>query len=238
MNYIELWRESLLQDINCNEFVNMFLSKDYRIFESIYSGSDKDISILVDIFKHYTEDDIINVLINAGKENSREYFVEDIVQFSSFVKATEDIPKILQEEVNGITYVELGGKLHWSEKEGARRKYGENQAKLAALFGLVRIDKKSNSITKIVTKTSLGNYYYTHNNDIRFSILRKMIFTNPLIQQLIIDSYSKDVRLYDYLTSFITDKTYERRKGNVKAMFQVAIMNTKYEYLKDRVDWK
>lgn len=143
----------------------------------------------------------------------------NIPQFSDFNDVYLETPRILSLSGQSMTYDELGTYLDngKDKKEGARRKYGENHSKLAALLDLAIITEENSSYK--VSISAFGTAYDKRSNDEKKNLAARLLLRLPIVQKMLISALTTEVHIVDEL-SCLSDQTKKRRKPHL-----VSIMN-------------
>jgi hypothetical protein len=143
----------------------------------------------------------------------------NIPQFSNIADAYIEAPNILGLSGQSMTYDELGTYLdNGKEKnEVARRKYGENHSKLAALLDLVVITAPSNSYK--VALSVLGEAFNKRNSIEKKRLAARLLLRVPIIQKMLINALTSEIDIEDEL-SCLAVQTKKRRKPNIVSLLQ------------------
>jgi len=138
----------------------------------------------------------------------------NIPQFSNFLDGCIETPKILGLSGQSMTYEELGVYLDngKEKKEVARRKYGENHSKLAALLDLVVIT--SSGVSYQVALSVFGEAFNKKNAKEKEKIAVRLLFRVPIIKKIFIQALSSEIDIEDEL-SCLALQTQKRRKPNI-----------------------
>lgn len=153
-----------------------------------------------------------------------EMTAQDIPQFSDFdqvINGTLIIANEFYENGESLTYDKLGELLPGNRKKTnvARKKYGENHAKTAELLEFVTILPER---TRKIVITPLGRLFVEAMEEERKRILVRQLLRTTIVQD-ILNYYSLNgpFNILDYLEQYLSHKTAERRKSNVKTFFKV-----------------
>lgn len=157
----------------------------------------------------------------------------DVPVFSDFQKASVRVPELLEFAPDGLGFDALGYQLMRCQGKMAQKKYGENQAKLAELLGLVSI---STTKPRMVKLTSWGLYLIPMPWEDKSSVLKKMVLRNAYIQCLIRES-SKGSVSYRDTVNCLAYSTVERCRSNVKKLMEFVLKKSKKESLLKHIDW-
>ena len=118
-----------------------------------------------------------------------------------------------------MTYDELGTYLDNGKEKNvvAKRKYGENHSKLAALMDLVVITMPSNAYR--VALSVFGTVFNKRNDDEKKKLAAHLLLRVPIIQRMLIDALSSEIDIEDELAC-LTRQTKKRRKPNIASLLQ------------------
>lgn len=161
--------------------------------------------------------DIFHAVINNSSKE--EILPSNIPQFSEMSDAYQNTPNILGRSGIDMTYDELGTYLdNGKEKnEAARRKYGENHAKLAALVDLVVITAPNNVFKASISV--LGKAFNKRNEDEKKKLVARLLFRIPIIQKMLSEALSSEVYIEDELIG-LSIQTRKRRKPNITSIIK------------------
>ncbi len=161
--------------------------------------------------------DVFDAIINYP--NNEEILPSNIPQFSEMADAYLNTPDILVRSGIDMTYDELGTYLdNGKEKnEVARRKYGENHSKLAALLDLVVIVAPNNSFQASISV--FGEAFNRRTEDEKKKIVSRLLFRIPIIQKMLTDALSHEVEIEDELVG-LSIQTRKRRKPNIASILK------------------
>lgn len=167
------------------------------------------ISILNEL-KALSVQEIIEILKNDYEEF--KISTSEIPQFSSFEDVVFRVPylTIASRETN-IPFIQMGYMLLTiPKKDGAYFKYGENQAKTAALIGLCAVRKGK------INPSYLGIAYTRLTKDEQKDIVPKLLLFMPIIQNFFVMGMNVE-QLREYF-SLLSESTQIRRWSNVKTL--------------------
>lgn len=161
--------------------------------------------------------DTFEAIINITSEE--EVLPSNIPQFSEMSDAYLSAPNILGNSGINMTYDDLGTYLdNGKEKnEVARRKYGENHAKLAALLDLVVITSLNN-----IFQTSIsvfGKAFNKRNEEEKKKLVARLFFRIPIIQKMLRGALTSAVYIDDELIG-LSVQTRKRRKPNIVSILK------------------
>ncbi|NLD48756.1 MAG: hypothetical protein GX660_16455 [Clostridiaceae bacterium] len=159
--------------------------------------------------------DVFDAVINDPSEE--EVLPSNIPQFSKMSDAYQNAPDILARSGIEMTYDELGYYLDngKEKKEVARRKYGENHSKLAALLDLVVIRAPDNVFQ--VSLSVFGEAFNKRNENEKQKIVTKLLFRIPIMQRMLRKALYSEVDIEDELIG-LSPQTKKRRKPNITSI--------------------
>lgn len=138
----------------------------------------------------------------------------NIPQYSQMRDAVHKVINITYESrEEGLTFSKLGYYLDGKNKnEVARKKYGENHSKFAALLDLISVSAPNN--INHVALSVLGHAYYKLPTKEREALVARLAFRIPIIQHIFLDALDKEVTVSEYMHG-LSEQTKKRRKSNV-----------------------
>jgi hypothetical protein len=162
--------------------------------------------------------DIFDSVINSP--SGEEVLPSNIPQFSEMSDAYLATPHILGKSGVSMTFDELGTYLdNGKEKnEVARRKYGENHSKLAALLDLVLIMAPNNVFQ--VSISVFGEAYNKRNEEEKRKLVTRLLFRIPMLQKMLIEAISSEIDIEEELVGLAT-QTKKRRKPNISSIIRL-----------------
>lgn len=143
----------------------------------------------------------------------------NIPQFSNPTDAYISTPNILGLSGESMSFDELGTYLDngKDKKEIARRKYGENHAKMATLLDLAVISAPNNSHK--VTLSVFGVAFNKRNEFEKKKLAARLLFRVPIIQKMLNNALHSEINIEDEL-SCLAKQTKKRRKPNIASLLQ------------------
>lgn len=152
------------------------------------------------------------------KHNNHELIESrHITQSSSFDACEKEmIDVFLSEDNRGLTFVEIGKhfkKYIRSDKDGAFRKYGENQVKTSEQLGLAF------EYYKCWYLNCIGYIYNDLSSEDRQSLIARNLLRDPLYKSMMLDILKNDVDIVSYMTCLDSNETRLRRYDSVKRLF-------------------
>lgn len=218
MDFYEEWENCVQNQLKDDYYINSFLYHSVDSVKPLDKSSKNRVNNIIEFLLSYDKKKIISKI-----DFKHEKIIApcDVIQFSSFNKATSEITHLLKYENDGLTFEELGYLLNSAPNKLAATKYGENHAKTARIFSLVNF---SNTRPIIVTNTSLGNSFPLLNEDKQKKLLSILSLRDPLVKCYISKMKYIDVSIDDLL-SCLSKTTFERRKNNVNTLISLALFN-------------
>lgn len=218
------WEQAFLGEIPFNIVLDRYLQKEMDLECLSYSEiscirysketiADWFCSVLLETPLYEFLNSVINI------ESVEEVLPSNIPQFSNMSDAYLNVPDILGKSGIDMTYDELGIYLdNGKEKnEAARRKYGENHSKLAALLDLIVIMAPNN-----VFKASIsvfGKEFNKRSEDDKKKIIARLLFRIPIIQTILRKAISAEVDIEEELVG-LSLQTRKRRKTNITSIIK------------------
>lgn len=218
MDFYEEWENCVQNQLNDNYYINSFLYHSIDSAKPLEKSSKNRMDNIIEFLLSYDKKKIISKI---DFKHEKIITPRDVIQFSSFNKATSEITHVLKYENDGLTFEELGYLLNSAPNKSAAIKYGENHAKTARIFGLVNF---SNTRPIIVTNTSLGNSFPLLSEDKQKKLLSILSLRDPLVKCYISKLKYVDVSLDDLLCC-LSKTTFERRKNNANTLILLALFD-------------
>lgn len=221
----ESWENAFLGKMPLNEVIGRYFQKEMdlqclsypeiacvRYTKEVLADwfCDKLLSIpLSDIFE--------TIMKNLSSE---EVLPSNIPQFSNFIDAYINTPKVLELNGSAMSFEELGTYLdNGKEKnEIAQRKYGENHSKLAALLDLAIITASNNSYK--VNVSVFGRAYNKRTDNEKRKLAARLLFRVPIVQKMLTQSLSSEISIDENL-SCLSSQTRKRRKPNIASIIEL-----------------
>ncbi|AIO18963.1 hypothetical protein KQ51_01085 [Candidatus Izimaplasma bacterium HR1] len=160
---------------------------------------------------------LIRKMAKASKNNSDygEIKSGDIPQFSKLKHCGFDLVHRLAklDFCYGFTYDEIGEiYLDDDHKQLAYKKYGENHAKTAEMFGLIFIDRGTRPHKSYLT--NLGKLISENEYSIIDLVLTNTIITSSFFRYILVKAYFEDVSVSKEI-DFLALETIKRRLPNI-----------------------
>lgn len=207
-------------------FIDSFMNKTYESIEPLLYGKRDDVILACRVLLATP----IKKFISSVKHEAL-CFAKDIVQYSNFDKAVDELLRICEAEEKGLTFNQIGKFLMSSETSVACKKYGENHSKLAYELSLVQIKRKKVSEVSI---TALGRLFIITDDGNKYEIIKRLAIRNPFIKNLILAAKSGIVYYDDMVQHILSETTALRRKANVKYLTELILKN---DYIKNNIFW-
>ena len=158
----------------------------------------------------------------------------DVPIFSDFEKSAIRVPELLEFADDGLTFDELGYQLKQCEKEVAKKKYGENQGKMAELCGVATVSK---SRPRRVHLTAFGKYVIPLTKEDKMEVFKKLVLRNAYLQCLI-KAASKGSVHYSETVACLAPTNRDRRRGNVRYLMKFIFTGSRRESILENIDWE
>ena len=149
--------------------------------------------------------------ISDNKEKIKFISAANIPQFSNYNLVESVLQIIMEAKEDNIDYEYIGEKLKVSNSKTAKVKYGENHLKLVIQMGLV--------LKNPYRVSSLGRSYLFMGNSEKEELKRKLYLKVPIIQKIIATGIRGEINAMSVIESYLSAKTAERRRGNVRKLF-------------------
>ena len=231
MNFYSAWAATRRNHVDDFEFFKEFFNKTAKTLEPLECAKAEDTIEIVRFLLSISMDDFIK---NIFKMEVQNFETEDVVQFSSFKHAYDELPSLLLYESRPLGYIEIGGMIMHSKNEVACQKYGENHSKLAYEMGFVTLKRKGKLYVEL---TSLGSVIASINSQDKNKLAARMLTRNILVRNIILLS-EKDLVSYESLTkNILSPSTMNRRKSNVRKVVEQIIEESNYKYISNNIIW-
>ena len=197
--------------------------------DSVEKDSPSDVEELLDWFLEELRKFPVDELFERvrGVQYALRESVENVPQLSSFDGSTLNIVDLLSISDTPLTYVRIGYQLYASDNarnETAKRKYGENAAKFAALLDLVRLghDIKDPSASNrvAVELTKIGKAVARAKGD-RQEIVARLLLRLALFRDLIGSDDPVYESRFSGVVSLLGEQTRKRRASAFSAMLHM-----------------
>lgn len=230
MDFYHLWKEVRNNQISEISFFNDFLLKREASLKTMLSGSEED---LINMSKILLGTSIENFIENFPSFNSIGGSNE-VIQFSNFNNALDDVCRIVKFEGSEVTYSMLGQRLVNAKTEIANKKYGENHSKLAAELSFVILKKKKSFV---IENTFFGDFVLNLTHNERLELAKRLLLRNSFIRLIISEAKKGKCNYVDVASRVISGSTIDRRRSNVRMLVKLILENTAYDSLYDNIYW-
>ncbi len=214
-----------------NSYLKSFLKATPESRAPLLNGSKEELNAAYDIISENLLTDFFEII--ERDISLPQLTAADIPCFSSLEKGASRVNEILEFSPDGLTFNQLGLQLMNSKKEGAQKKYGENQAKLALSMELVYFVKKSSTL---VCPTAWGAYLTQYPFEQKRDVIKKLLLRDPCVKTLLHFAFLGPVRYYD-IVSFLKPSTMIRRRTNVKCLVSFILSESEREVALSNIDW-
>ena len=211
MNFYIKWNENKFD----REYIKMFLNRIDELESVFESGSHEELMFISKL--------LLDIPINKFIENIdefKEFQIEDVIQFSNFEDAIDNVNMCIKYLGGRASFAELGKALYDSKKHEACNKYGENHSKTAREFSMVKIHREK---TAIVENTALGEFLIGVNSETKKEIVKRLAIRNIFIQDLIFGAKDGIVSYMELAEKKLLTSTALRRKSNVKKVINMIL---------------
>lgn len=120
-------------------YIKNFLEGTQESSAPLFNGNEEDLDAAYAVIKQTPLTDFFEIIERDCQLPTLN--AACVPCFSSLEKGASRVNEILEFEPEGLTFDQLGYQLMNSKKQGAQKKYGENQAKLAMTMNLVYFKK-------------------------------------------------------------------------------------------------
>jgi len=214
MSFYNEWKESIGSEKE-RQFIRDFLNTINESLETLLSGSKEELVVAVKVLIGTPITKFIDEI-----DSSKNYKAEDIVQFSNFEHAVNNVCTVIEFSDSLLNFNDLGKKIMHSKLVGACKKYGENHAKLAYEFSFVNLEKKTSTI---VTNTSLGSFSISLSKDDKYELIKRLALRNKFISSIIFGAKKDMITYSSFASKVLSESTVNRRKSNVKYLVSLIL---------------
>ncbi len=188
------------------------------------------------------------VVDNADAETETNFFDLDDLPPVGNIEYIEDTLELLNENKEGLTYIELGMKLRGllypevvvreraEQAKTNNTKFGEEKGKFLVYFGLaVKVNEKP-----ICFKISnLGKMYLEFSDEDRMKYLKDQILSKPAIREIFRKSDEPSFHLAEYLKRIYQKKesTLARKKGSIISLIKQMYPEEELKEILERLRW-
>ena len=232
MGFYKDWNNCILQHADEADYIRKFLQREKETIDPFYSDDISEFEALYNVLNRDSINYLLIVLVNLCL---RDYFSSnEIPCFSTFEVGAVRVPEILEFFPEGISVKSLGYKLMKQTEKWASQKYGENQAKTAAMLHLATIDESKPKLVKI---TPLGHYLNAYSFEEKKAIIQSLVLQDDYIKYVVQHAINDE---YDYSTvsSILSVKTALRRRQNVRRIVKFILEGSAYESSLSSIKWE
>lgn len=212
-------------------YIKNFLEGTQESSAPLFNGNEEDLDAAYAVIKQTPLTDFFEIIERDCQLPTLN--AACVPCFSSLEKSASRVNEILEFEPEGLTFDQLGYQLMNSKKQGAQKKYGENQAKLAMTMNLVYF--KKNSYT-LVCPTTWGSYLTRYTFEQKQDVLKKLLLRDPCIRTLLHFAFLGPVK-YCEIVPFLKKSTMIRRRTNVRSLVLFILNDSEREVAYTNIDW-
>lgn len=228
MSFFEDWAGSLEN----TKYIHAFLSEKEYVNEVFQKGLPKEVEKACLVLRKISIERFVDCICRFYPQKS--FNKSDVPIFSNFENGAVRTPELLDFMPEGMTFDALGYQLMQCMSQGAQKKYGENQGKLAAILGVAHVGEER---PRRVTVTALGRYLNSVSDEEKEIIWRRMVLRNAYLQFLIREAAKGPIKYKDTVCCLAASNV-ARRRGNVRELMELALKGSKKEYILQNIDWK
>ena len=232
MDFYSLWNETRKMGIDDSAMLQAFLCSDESTVDALYAGDEGALETAYAVIDEIDIETFFEA-IKTGDYNT-EITPAMVPCFSNFENGAHRLIELLEFEPNGLSFADAGFQLIDAVKEGARVKYGENQAKLARMMSLVTISSNKPAVVKA---TPWGSYLVRFDMEQKQGVLKKLLLRDPCIHSIIHSALNDYTRYADKVAA-LSKSTAIRRRTNVKWLIEYILTGTDCEAALLHIDWE
>ena len=180
----------------------------------------------------YSIDDIIGIITESFEKF--DITTQDIPQYSNLDDCFKTAYLIEQSGIEKVDFIKMGFLLVGgaTKKTVAYQKYGENQGKMAVLFGLLKLNPKQVIPGNAKPRTSfsltaLGKAFNAFSEDKQELLKTKMMLRCKLMQNYYLRGRQQQL-LDEDIKGLLSESTYKRRGTNIRSF--ISIINKAIEH--------
>lgn len=181
---------------------------------SDFSDPMQNAEVLLSLIGKYKVSDIISLL----RDGFTPYPIaaKDIPQFSSFDVCFYNVVSCLVESgYNQVSFDRMGFLLREEPRNAvADKKYGENQAKTAALMGLCEVNRGTG-----ITLSAIGSAFYKLPREQQQAIMPHLCLYIPMMQNRFVSPVGEE--LIPQMMAILSVSTQKRRYPNVRDIVSI-----------------
>jgi len=229
------YNEWLTKRENGNEdgkYIAMFVQGNPSATEPLLIGNDTELAVAFSVIKEVPIECFFDAV--QAETLQRELIPADVPCFSTLENGASRLNELLEFEPDGLTFEEAGYQLMNSVKPGAKVKYGENHAKLAAMMSLVTISRNRPAIVKA---TPWGTYLTRYDWRSKEDVLRKLLLRDLCVKTIVKNALDGSTT-YRNAVRALSTSTAIRRRTNVKCLVEFVLSGTDREEVLSCIDWE
>ena len=231
-NFYNEWAEKKDNGIDDSAYLIRFIRGADESVQPLLFGNDAELATVYSVLKQTPIEKFLTIV--QQEEIVQELAPADVPCFSTLENGASRLNELLEFASDGLTFSEVGYQLINSVKPGARVKYGENHAKLAAMMTLVTI---SSNRPAIVRATHWGTYLTRYEWHSKEEVLRKLLLRDICVKTIVKSALEGPIT-YRSVVRTLSTSTAIRRKTNVKCLIAFVLSGTDYENALSRINWE
>lgn len=232
MDFFCVWEAMKRVGIEDSAAISAFLNSEKASTDTLNCGSPEELESAFSVL-HSTP-------IERFFEIVQEYdftgtlLPSEVLCFSNFENGAVRLLELLEFEPDGISYSDAGYQLMSAVSEGARVKYGETHAKLAAAMNLVIITEHKPAV---VRATPWGMFLAKYALEEKQDVLKKLLLREKCVK-VIISRALRGMTCYRDAVTGLAATTATRRRTNIKWLVEYIMNGTDREDALSRIDWE
>ena len=232
MGFFTDWKVKSKSGLSTGEYVADFIKSEDHSVKSLKNADETELKSAYEMLSNTELGIFLNEL--SKLEKIPELNSTNVPCFSTMENGASRLNELLSFSPDGLTFSEIGYQLMNSVTEAAQKKYGENQAKLAAMMELVEL---SHTRPIIVKPTPWGNYLIQYTFSEKKDVLKKLLLRSACVQNILYGTFHGFVK-YGDLVSFLSHSTQLRRRTNVRYLIDFILKDSEYEILLSNIGWE
>ena len=232
-NFYSEWYDKRKNKQCDHDYIVSFIRSTYESVHPLLSGNSTDLATAFAAISQVPIEEMLDVV--KTEENSKELTPADVPCFSNIDMGAHRLNELLEFEPNGLSFSDAGYQLMNSIQDGARKKYGENHSKLAAIMSLVEISYAHR--TALITPTVWGKFLSNYELAQKKNVLQKLLLRDSCIKTIVKQALNGPTD-YREVVFFLAKSTAIRRRSNVKYLVEYVLNGTDYEYVLPRINWE
>lgn len=228
MTFYKRWGRAIELKESYDEYIISFLKREKESCEPFLEGTSERIEDAIHVLMKIDLEEFVFAIDRI--DLSYDLRAADFPQFSKFEDGIIRVPELISFYQDGLKFREIGYQLRKPKTELAQIKYGENHAKLAAMFSLVSIS------SSMVRNTTLGNYLVGASYDEMKPLLQRLLIRENVIKKLLCGARNGIVN-YEEIATCMAPSTAIRRKSNLKILADFLLERSELEKYKRNINW-